>query len=346
MSLYVDITLHYDNFHLDIQFETAEQEILGLLGASGSGKSLTLQCIAGVIKPDAGRIVYKDRVLFDSKKRIHLPPQQRRIGYLFQNYALFPHMTVKQNIATGLSAIKNQKRKQILLEDMIRRLRLQGLEKHKPHQLSGGQQQRTAIARMLVSDPAILLLDEPFSALDSFLKDRLRVELQDILSKWQKPVLLVTHNRDEAYELCDTLAIMERGSLCEQGQTKELFDNPRTRTGALLTGCKNICAAKKAGRTTVYIPAWGIELDAGRTVGENLCAIGIRASHFSKDLTENRQAVQITGLREEPYRYLVEFRFLSQKADSRPVWYYTADKSKPSFTHIGIKPAHIHLLYA
>lgn len=170
MSLYVDITLHYDNFHLDIQFETAEQEILGLLGASGSGKSLTLQCIAGVIKPDAGRIVYKDRVLFDSKKRIHLPPQQRRIGYLFQNYALFPHMTVKQNIATGLSAIKNQKRKQILLEDMIRRLRLQGLEKHKPHQLSGGQQQRTAIARMLVSDPAILLLDEPFSALDSFLR--------------------------------------------------------------------------------------------------------------------------------------------------------------------------------
>lgn len=149
------------------------------------------------------------------------------------------------------------------------------------------------------------------------MKDRLRVELQDILSKWQKPVLLVTHNRDEAYELCDTLAIMERGSLCEQGQTKELFDNPRTRTGALLTGCKNICAAKNRPHHRLH-PCLGIELDAGRTVGENLCAIGIRASHFSKDLTENRQAVQITGLREEPYRYLVEFRFLSQKQTVDP----------------------------
>ncbi|MBR0216819.1 MAG: ATP-binding cassette domain-containing protein, partial [Clostridia bacterium] len=175
MKLKVDIEKRLGDFCLRTAFE-AEEGITGLLGASGSGKSMTLKCIAGIERPDRGTIELDGVTLFDSSRGIDLPPQKRHVGYLFQNYALFPNMTVRQNILCGLHHEKDKAVREKQLETMLSTFGLSGLEKHKPAQLSGGQQQRVALARILVTKPQLLLLDEPFSALDSYLRLRLQLE--------------------------------------------------------------------------------------------------------------------------------------------------------------------------
>ena len=200
MSLHVDIRKRLGSFMLDVKF-SAENGITSLLGASGCGKSMTLKCIAGIEKPDEGRIELDGTVLFDSAQKINLPPQKRRVGYLFQNYALFPNMSVRQNILCGLNREKDRGAKERRLRDMLRMMQLEGLEDRKPAQLSGGQQQRAALARILVNDPQILLLDEPFSALDGHLRDSLKVEMRDLLERFGREVLMVTHDRNEAYNM-------------------------------------------------------------------------------------------------------------------------------------------------
>ena len=193
MSINVDIEKKLGSFHLKVKFE-AGNETLALLGASGCGKSMTLKCIAGIEKPDRGRIVVDDVVLFDSESNINLPPQQRQTGLMFQNYALFPTMNVVQNIGAGLGVSDEDKSARI--SDMIERFHLQGLEKHLPGQLSGGQQQRVALARIMAYRPDIILLDEPFSALDAATKAQIIENLMPLLRK--RTVILVTHNREEA----------------------------------------------------------------------------------------------------------------------------------------------------
>ena len=180
MSLVVDIHKRLGAFHLDVAFE-AGNGITCLLGPSGCGKSYTLKCIAGIERPDSGHISLDGRVLFDSERKIDLPPQKRQVGYLFQNYALFPNMTVAQNIRCGLHREKDKAVREQRLREMLRLMRLEGLEKHRPYQLSGGQAQRVALARILVSEPQLLMLDEPFSALDSHLRDLLKIELRQEL---------------------------------------------------------------------------------------------------------------------------------------------------------------------
>ena len=192
MSLLVEIEKQLGNFHLDVRFQ-AETETLALLGASGCGKSMTLKCIAGIMTPDRGRIVLNDRVLFDSEAGIDLPPQQRRVGYLFQNYALFPTMTVEKNILCGIRS-GSKAEKAAALSAALHRFRLEGLEKRYPAQLSGGQQQRVALARILCSQPEVILLDEPFSALDSYLKWDLELKLSDFLENFSGPILWVSHD--------------------------------------------------------------------------------------------------------------------------------------------------------
>ena len=175
MSLEVNIKKRLGGFTLDVAF-SAGDGVLALLGASGCGKSMTLRCIAGIERPDEGRIVLGDRVLFDSAQKINLPPQKRRVGLLFQNYALFPTMTVEQKIAASLS-----KKDRGQVAEYIRRFRLEGLERRLPDQLSGGQQQRTALARILVSRPELLMLEQPFSALDEDLRDELQMQMNKLL---------------------------------------------------------------------------------------------------------------------------------------------------------------------
>ena len=177
MSLIIDIRKRFEKFKLNVSLE-ADNQVTGLLGASGCGKSMTLKCIAGIETPDEGRIVLGDRVLFDSERHINLSPQKRRVGYLFQNYALFPNMTVAQNIAVG---VRDRSRLPETVSRLIRTFYLEGNEKKYPRQLSGGQQQRTALARILASEPRTILLDEPFSALDSHLKWQLEPEFKDVL---------------------------------------------------------------------------------------------------------------------------------------------------------------------
>ena len=202
MSLYVDIEKHLPEFHLKTSFE-AGNEMLSILGASGCGKSLTLKCIAGIETPDRGRIVLNGRVLFDSQKRINLPARDRKVGYLFQNYALFPHMTVRENIACGLPS-----RDRSFTDSWIEKFYLSGLGDHYPSQLSGGQQQRTALARMLASAPSLIMLDEPFSALDDYLKWQMEQELMHIIRDFPGTALFVSHNRDEVYRMSDRIAVM------------------------------------------------------------------------------------------------------------------------------------------
>ena len=257
MGLFVDIHNKLGNFRLDICFEI-QHGTLGLLGASGCGKSLTLKCIAGIVTPDKGKIVLDDTVLFDSEKGINLPPQARGTGYLFQNYALFPNMTVSQNITSG---IKNKSERTNALAELLSTFQLEGVQNHYPSQLSGGQQQRVALARMLASQPRILMLDEPFSAIDSFLRWQLEQELCQILKSFQGTTLFVSHSRDEVYRVCDSMAVISNGKIDCLGDTHQLFDNPKTLSCAKTTGCKNISSAVIISPSEVYATDWGLSFD-------------------------------------------------------------------------------------
>ena len=301
---------------------------MGLLGASGCGKTLTLQSIAGVIKPDEGHIIVNDRVLFDSEKNINLRPGDRRVGYLFQNYALFPNMTVEQNINCGLMGEERREKKKISPEErserissVIARMGLEGLEKRKPGQLSGGQQQRVALGRMLIGKPDIILMDEPMSALDSHLKLRLRMELLDTLNDYGIDTIIVTHDRDEAYEMCDHIAVMDHGRIVEKGDTRQLFDKPVSRTGAVLTGCKNVVKAVKDGPRRIFVPEWGVYLDTGSDVDDRMQYVGIRAHYFGTDIDENSYKIRITDVLEQPFEWVVKFRYENQADSSEPVWW-------------------------
>lgn len=256
MSLELRVKKDFGGFVLDMNLE-AENEVLALLGASGCGKSMTLKCISGIVTPDEGRIVVNDKVLFDSEKKINLPPQKRRVGLLFQNYALFPNMTVEQNIMTGMNTfdISKSEKKQTC-RDMMKKFYLDGLERHKPSQLSGGQQQRVALARIMVSKPDILMLDEPFSALDSFLRWELEQELMRVLEDFDGTSIIVSHNRDEVYRISDHVAVMTDGRVDCYGDKRDIFTNPPTYQSALLTGCKNFSRVKYIDDEHIEVIDW------------------------------------------------------------------------------------------
>ena len=346
MSLLVDIKKRLGDFTLEARFE-AENGITGILGPSGCGKSMTLKCIAGIEKPDSGHIELDGVTLFDAEKKIHLPPQQRNVGYLFQNYALFPNMTVRQNILCGLYREKDRAFKEQRLREIMRLLRLEGLESHRPHQLSGGQAQRVALARILVNEPKLLMLDEPFSALDGHLRDSLKLELRDLLKDFGREVLLVTHSRDEAYNMCGHIAVMDSGRLLTIKQTKALFADPGSVEAAVLTGCKNVAAAHKSGPHEVEVPDWGIRLQSAQEVKDGLKAVGIRAHYFSPATRHNRFAVRYVEEMEEPFELIIQFRYAGQHPDSPPIWWrLPKDKRPQSFPEeIGIAPVNILLLY-
>jgi len=197
MSLKVNIKKRLGNFNLDVAFET-ERGVFAILGASGCGKSMTLKCIAGIETPDEGRIELNGRILYDSAKKINLTPQKRRVGYMFQDYALFPNMTVEQNIKAGMGKHPEEEK----VRSYINRFRLEGMEKHYPAQLSGGQKQRVAMARMIASEPDILLLDEPFSALDSYLKWRRSKNTDCFLSLIHMPFKILLPCLISGYKRC------------------------------------------------------------------------------------------------------------------------------------------------
>ena len=276
--LKVNIQKKLKEFDLDVEFEL-DKGCLGILGPSGCGKSMTLKSIAGIVNPDNGIVSLttdEETVYYDSSKKINLKPQKRKVGYLFQNYALFPNMTVEENVAIGLS--KEDKNK---VSEIIKRFHLEGLEKRYPRQLSGGQQQRVALARILAYGPDVILLDEPFSAMDTFLKEQLRLELVNSLKDFDGFSILVTHNRDEAFQFCDELIILDQGKVIAKGETHEVFENPKKVQVARLTGCKNISKAEIIDDYHIKSLDWGLVLEVSERIPPNISHIGIRAHDFS-----------------------------------------------------------------
>lgn len=309
MSLLVDIQKDFGKFKLNVKFN-ARNEVVGLLGASGCGKSMTLKCIAGIVTPDRGKIVVDGNVLFDSEKKINISPQKRHVGLLFQNYALFPNMTVYQNIYTGIHREKIDRRsKEEAVRNMIEKFHLTGLEKRKPGQLSGGQQQRAALARILVTKPEILMLDEPFSALDSYLRWELETELADILDEYAKTVILVSHDRDEIYRLCVSACAISDGTAAECVRVDQMFTNPQSISEALLSGCKNISSAHKLSSHTLWARDWGLKLRSKTPVPDNLKGVGIQSSDIrpakAEDKTpQNYFACHIERCIKDPLSYI------------------------------------------
>lgn len=236
--LAIDVEKRLKEFHLQVAFEVGN-EMVTFFGPSGSGKSLTLRCIAGLLRPDAGRVVINGRPVFDASRSLDLPPQRRRVGYVFQDYALFSHFTIEKNIAYGLHTLsKAEKNRRV--EEAIASMRLQGLEKRYPREISGGQKQRVALARALVTEPDLLLLDEPFSALDSTIRSRLQRELLQVFSRLGITVILVTHNLEEAYILSEKIIVFDAGQVLQVGHRDEVIHRPQTRSVARFTGTKNI----------------------------------------------------------------------------------------------------------
>ena len=234
----VSTRLELDGFSHRADF-TAGNELVVIFGPSGSGKSLTLNILAGLAVPDSGRVHVGERIFFDSDKRVNLPPQKRRVGYVFQDYALFPHLTVAKNIAFGLGGLERaavEKR----VGEMLVLMRLENLGDRYPRQLSGGQKQRVALARALVMEPSVLLLDEPFSALDSAVREKFRVDLLRIKDRFDIPILFVTHDLEEAYMLADRVVVFDQGRVLQSDCRDEVFHRPLTRTVARFVGAKNI----------------------------------------------------------------------------------------------------------
>ncbi len=303
--MYADITKRLESFTLHIKL-SVDARRLGLLGASGSGKSMTLRMIAGIETPDEGVILLDGRPLFDSGKKINIPPSRRRVGYLFQNYALFPHMTVRQNILLALKGKSGREKERILTEQRSF-FQLEGLDGRYPGELSGGQQQRVALARLMAFSPDVLLLDEPFSALDSYLRWQLEPSFLKILKAIPVPVIYVSHSRDEAYRLCDDIAVMEAGAILQHGPKKEVFETPVCEACARLTGCKNISKAKKLTDHTIKALDWDIVLTTREAVPGDVAAVGIRAHdlHPGGQGMVNAFQLPMLLLSEMPFSYTV-----------------------------------------
>lgn len=309
-GLEVDIEKRLSAFTLDTAF-AAHRETLGILGGSGSGKSMTLRCIAGIETPTEGHIVLNGKTLFDAERQINLPSAKRNVGLVFQNYALFPHMTIAQNVAFGLHHLPKPKRVQ-RVKQQLALVQLQGLSDRYPHQLSGGQQQRVALARALATEPEVLLLDEPFSALDTYLRSQMERQLVEVLSTYPGVALFVTHNLEEAYRVCETLIVMSAGKAIAYDAKHRIFEHPRTVRVAQLTGCKNFSRVVVQGASLVRAIDWGIDLAVLEAIPDSLTDIGIRAHQIrivpNSDL-DNTYPCWLAATSETPHRMTLFLKF-------------------------------------
>jgi molybdate transport system ATP-binding protein len=234
MGLRVDINKRVNGFSLDVSWEIGN-ELAVLFGYSGAGKTLTLKLIAGLMKPDSGLIRSKGVVCFDSNNNIDLPPQDRFLGYVFQDLSLFPHMTVRENILYGAKGISKSERNDRLVE-LAYKFHIQDIQDKMPAEISGGQKQRTAFARALFRRPSALLLDEPFSALDRPLRMEMQAFLKEVRRDFAVPVILVTHDPDEARALADRMIVYSGGKVMQTGKPSDIFNSPETEEVRRLVG--------------------------------------------------------------------------------------------------------------
>lgn len=298
MSLFVDIQKEFHGFKLQIQLKT-DNEVLGILGESGSGKSMTLRCIAGIEKPDSGTIILNGKTLFDAKKGINLAPRKRNVGLMFQNYALFPHMTVAQNIISG---IKEKTKQKLQMEKFLELLHLRGLESRYPQQLSGGQQQRVALARMMAAEPDVLLLDEPFSALDGRLRKEIEPDFSAGLQKFDGPVVFVSHSFQEVYRFSTRTAVVSDGKILETGDTKKLFARPKKLATANLLCCPNLEKIDENG----FVAGWNTQLTPTECTWVGIFGEDVQLSNDSK----NGIAVEIEQIIQQVHSVFISLRII------------------------------------
>ena len=342
----------FGDFTLDAAW-TSEQPVVALVGPSGSGKTLTLQCIAGLIAPDSGRIASGGRTLFDSDNHIGLRPQDRRVGYVFQGYALFPHMTVAQNIAYG--ARRRDGSDSDRTNAIVERLGLGALTSRYPTDLSGGQQQRVALARALATDPDVLLLDEPFSALDAPLRRELSSELAQTLREWGKVTVLVTHDLSEAYQIADTVVLYEHGSTTSAVSKNDLLWNPSSERVARLIGARNILRGTIEDSTGESIvlhwrggrleaarsPSHALHARAGDTLAFFIRPEYVRLIRKNRPVTDGLRQTnlfrgEIVGERDEGTTWVLFFRLARPGTPSQGAYDLEIEIPKLVYERLGI----------
>ncbi|MGI0485121.1 molybdate ABC transporter permease subunit [Pantanalinema rosaneae CENA516] len=313
-GLTVNLSKRLATFDLELAFDVAEST-LGILGGSGAGKSMLLRCLAGMEAPTRGQIVLNGRVLFDAKRGINVPSRDRRIGFLVQNYALFPNMTVAKNIAFGLPRTLSAGEVRQRVEAQLEAMQLQGYGDRYPNQLSGGQQQRVALARALASDPEVLLLDEPFSALDTHLRSQMEQEMIARLRDFKGISLFVTHNLEEAYRVCQNLLVLDKGQVMASGSKYEVFEHPGVLGVAKLTGCKNFSQAEAITEQEILAIDWGVTLQVIEPFPDRLDYVGIRAHQirFTRNPHQpNTFPCWLVATSETPHRMTVFLKFNTQ----------------------------------
>ncbi len=334
-TLEVDIEQRFKDFRLEVRFR-AGGKTLGILGPSGSGKSMTLRCIAGLETPARGTIVLNGKTLFDSARGINLPSRERRVGFLLQDYSLFPHLTVAGNITFGLRRFPREIVRQRLAEQLDR-FQLQGLEERTPRQLSGGQQQRVALARALAAEPEVLLLDEPLSALDVHLRSQMETLLIETLAAFHGVSLYVTHNLEEAYRIAEEIVVISQGKEVAFGPKEEIFRHPPNFTVAQVTGCKNFSRARAASEDTIEALDWGCTLRVFPPISQELECIGIRAHHLAFPAaapgSENTFPCSLVRAIEGPFRMTLFLKLLGPQVPPRR-HHLQAEITKESWTDL------------
>ena len=308
----VELEKALESFNLRIAFRNGKGAV-GLLGASGAGKSMTLRMIAGVFTPDRGRVVLNGRVLFDSAARTNIAAAQRRIGVVFQDYALFPNMTVAGNVGFGLSALSAGER-QAMVQKQLERMAIAELADRYPAEISGGQRQRVAIARCMAIRPDALLFDEPFAALDPHLRRQTEEQLRETLAGYTGAVVFITHDMEEAFRFCRDLLVLDSGRVIASGDKHELFERPRTVAAARLTGCKNIVAAGRIGANRIAVAAWDCELETAAPAPDTLTHVGVRSHQIGLAGTasgENAFPCWLVSTSEAPHEMTLYLRLHS-----------------------------------
>jgi molybdate ABC transporter permease protein len=345
--LEVDIVRRHPGFALAVSLSNRGRS-LGLLGASGSGKSMTLACIAGLDTPDGGRIVLNGRVLFDAKAGLCLRPAERRVGIVFQDHALFPHLTVRQNIAFGLHGRPREEQSRRVAE-WAQLAQVHDLLDRLPSQLSGGQRQRVALARALAMEPDALLLDEPFSALDPHLRRQLEEQLRSVLASYRGATVFVTHDRSEAFRMCEELVVLAGGRVAAAGARHELFARPQTLEAARVTGCKNLARMHPAGPGRIGVPEWGCTLRVNAPLPEGAAFIGIRAHHIrlaADAAGENTFPAQVVDAVESPFEATVYLTLNAGRIEAEiPIDEWTALRDRRDL-HATLPPDRLLLLRA
>ena len=352
-SLEVAAERRLDSFTLQVAL-TAGKGAVGLLGPSGAGKSMTLRIISGISTPDRGRITLNGRVLFDSETGQNLRASERKIGVVFQDYALFPHLSVFENVGFALNTLPKDERKR-RVQQQLTSMHIAELANRYPHEISGGQRQRVAIARCMAMQPDALLLDEPFAALDPHLRRQTEEQLRETLAQFNGVVIFVTHDMEEAFRFCSDLLVLDHGAIIARGPKHDLFERPRSVAAARLTGCKNIAAAEPLADNHISVSAWDCDLLSNLPVSNRLTHIGYRSHQIrfqQSTTTPNTFPCWLVSTSEAPHEMTLYLRLHAQPQPGEPP-HLQADipkdlwqslKTQPQPWRVTLDPARLLLL--